>query len=303
MRDQLIAAGIPANVADYAISFRPSKRLYAAFSFLLLATMAAGFIAGVFLWRYFDNVLDQNALNTASQIYGLLYEHNFGLAGLIAIFAWIAITGVIIYSFQSLSKKFQATIFVFSILDPKNAPYIKLIKNKSLDHANDPAKYIRISINGWRRVVLWPAIILTLLTFATLERELETYTIYTMDGYIATSLFPWEEDKSDKWENAKLVKIGCNHVTGKNASDDIIYDVSFKNGRSQRISDARSVSGRWLDDIEKIDGILVGAGAEFQRWQWNKRDPLHPSCLAYYKLKYSKSDYERLEKILRIGQL
>ncbi len=302
-REALIAVGIPSHVIDYAISHKPSHWFYTSMAWVFITVMVAGFIAGAFVWGALEDLVGQNALLGAKKLDALLYYHNFGIAPLIALFAWIFAAGVVAYWLASLSRKMRASMFVYTILDSNNAPYLKLGKSiESLQHESDPEAYIRQLFFGWLRIALWPAVILFALSGVVLEREFKTFSAYTIDGYVAYPLAPWDEVKSGSWSEAALVSLGCNHVTGRGASDDIIYRVKLQSGASHDVAGAYPVSGAWLDQVEKIDNTLRNSDAIFQRWQWLKRDPIHPKCLSAQGRRYNREELERIYHLLRIGE-
>ena len=302
--DRLIEAGIPSHVVEYAISLNPAKWLYTLSSFLFMFIMVAGFIYGaVFIWQPLEEIVVKNALNLAHELNGILYGQNFGIALLVAIFAWIYWSGFLAFLAPNASKRMQASIFVFTILDPKNAPYLNIRKSvEKLQDENDPSAYMQRIFSGWGKIMLYPAIILTSLSLIILERELKTFTIYTPTQYLAKPLFPWEKDKSDNWKNAQSVELGCNHTTGRGASDDIIYEVNFASGQSYRISSASPVSGNWLDQLEIIDKNLKNADVAFERWDWLNRKSFHPDCLEAQKRRFSSEDLRRIHRLLRINE-
>ncbi|GJL91977.1 hypothetical protein [Hyphococcus sp.] len=305
IRAQLVEAGVPQAVAEYADSMKPSGWVFQALSWIFILIMVLGFIGGAFLWAYFENILDQNAQKAAANAGAVLYQHNFGIAGLFALFGWIFAAAVITGQIQLLSDKLLSSAFVETILDPKNRLYLSLENylDRLRAYEHEPREYMKRACLGWINYILWPTVILFSLAAATLERELHTYDYYTLEGYVEKPLFPWESEKVDYWSNASYAELGCNHVTGKNASDDIIYDVTFQNGNSLRPSNALPVTGTWLDRIEQIDRVLVSEGTKFKRWSWLKRNPLHPSCMASYRKKWSSTNYERLESLLRVDEL
>ncbi|MEL6380262.1 MAG: hypothetical protein AAFQ29_10895, partial [Pseudomonadota bacterium] len=295
LRDRLLAAKIPLYVVEHAISLGPAKWLYDCTTWLFVFIMSGGFIFGAFfVWRPLKNLVVKNALNLANEINGILYAQNFGIALLVALFAWIFVTGFLVTLVQNSSKRMQASIFIHTLLDPKNAPYLRIGENvERLQDESDPTEYMKRMVLGWGKLMLWPAAILTSISLIILERELNTFTIYTPTGYLAKPLFPWEDDKSDHWTNAQTVELGCNHTTGRGASDDIIYEINFASGESYRISTANPVSGNWLDQIEIIDEALKDADVIFQRWDWLNRESYHPDCLAAQERQFSPDDLRR----------
>lgn len=302
-RTRLIAQGIPEHVVEYTLSLEPSRQIYRLLSFLLLLLLVSGLIVGVFLWGYYENMLDKNALAAAEEVNAFLYFHNFGIAGLIGIFFWIFAAGAILYGFHYFSEKFRASIFVYTYLDPKNAPYLALLKVKEPEPETTPREFLKRAVNRWMRITLWPAIILGLLVFTVLERELNTYTLYTEEGLIAKPLFHWESDKLLSWNQAQFVELGCQHAKGRTTTNDVVYRVTFNDGSSKDPGTTFPVYDSLLDGLERIDRILLDNNTEIRRWKRRMRNPLHPECLDFYREKYSPEEYDRLITLLRINEL
>jgi hypothetical protein len=96
------------------------------------------------------------------------------------------------------------------------------------------------------------------------------------------------------------VELGCNHVTGRDTGDFVIYQVRFRDGSSVDLGAARPTTGDWLQRLETIDARLRSAGATFKRWEWLGRDPVHPACLAEERAELGEDGYRRLSALLRV---
>lgn len=96
--DGLVAMGAPPEVAEYAALREPSLLLYSALNFGYIGIMAAGFIVGAMFWTPLEKIAESNARAAAVEIDALLYEINFGIAMIIAIFGWIFASGIIAYA-------------------------------------------------------------------------------------------------------------------------------------------------------------------------------------------------------------
>lgn len=303
-RGRLIRAGIPEFVIDHAFSLRPSRLHYVAGSFGVVGIMLSGFAVGAALWGSLEEIHIQNALDSALELSGVLYWSNFGISALIAIFGWIFASGLILYWVFNLSARMRASVFVYSFVDSSNAAYAKMfMPRESLSQIADPDEYIRSMIGHWSRISFWSAAFLLSIAAYSLERELKSFSVYSAEGYYEFPYFPWETTKVGLWAEAARVEIGCNHVTGKNADDYIVYEITLNSGGSIRLDNTAPVRGTWLDQIEVIDAAVEKSGAQFERWSWMKRDPLHPACVAAQAQKFGAENEERVARILRLGEI
>ncbi|MBC7767691.1 MAG: hypothetical protein H7124_02785 [Phycisphaerales bacterium] len=169
---------------------------------------------------------------------------------------------------------------------------------RKLENEPDPALYIeRASFTWVKPAGTFAAAALAIAAIVTF-RELNAYTLYFADHYEQQHTFlPSHTVRS--WSDATRVEVGCNHVTGDNASDEPIYEVHFGDGGSIRIDSAFPLSGTWIDQVEKIDVALVGAGADFQPWSWMDRNAYHPRCLMAQAMMLDDENYARLRHLIR----
>lgn len=303
LREAMEKEGVPAAVIDHVMALEPARWIYWLGAWSYVVVMVAGFGVGAILWSRVEAIVDDTAVSRAAEIGGLLYKSNFGIGFVFLLFAWILISGVLVTAVAAKSARVRASYFLFTLLDPKNR--ISLTFNNRLSKLaaiTDPEEYIRSAVEGSNKAFLSVGVLLTAAGFAFVDWELNTFNIYSAEGYLSTPLLPWDHDKTGKWRDAEYVELGCNHVTGKNASDDIIYEIRVDEKTSFRISDAAPVKGDLLDQIEAIDTELREADISFRRWEWLKRNPLHPSCLAAQRRKYSANDYNRIIRLLRVGE-
>lgn len=299
-REALRAAGIPESVTEYAIAQNPSGVIYAIGTWSYVAVMIAGFAIGGFALIGLEPIFEAPARASAEAADAVLFYFSGGWSALIAIFGWIFASGWIVYSYFASSPRLRASLFVLSFLDPKNAPYARMMTPlKKLEHLSDPEDYVTAVVRRWANLAFWPAAVLFALALVALDREVRTYTLYSRDGFVATPFFPWSQDVRRDWKDAAHAQTGCNHVTGKSASDSLVYLVTFADGREESLAGATPIDGTWLDGIEKLDAALVAAGVEFRRWKFRERDPLHPACLAANRRKFG-ADWPRVERLLRI---
>lgn len=305
--EHLVALGVPRHVATYVAEHRAPRvpNLSALGSFALLV---GGFAVGAaWLWPTLEARLDHNARVAAEAAGALLYYHNFGVGLLIGVFAWIFTSGLIVGAIPMLSRRLSAGAFYDSIVVAANsgdglgaraARWGVEKMMRELKDEQDPRRYIERASFAWVRPMALIALASLALTGVVTFRELNAYTLYSVQGYEARHIFPVSPTVR-LWSAATFVEVGCNHVTGKNASNDPIYNVHFRDGGSTRIDGAFPVTGSWLDGVERIDAALVRSGATFQPWTWMNRDPYHPQCLLAYAGELNQADYARLRRLIR----
>jgi hypothetical protein len=163
--------------------------------------------------------------------------------------------------------------------------------------------YVRKFAFGWATPVGVVATALLFVAAAAMPHDVHRHSIFTRDGYVRSPVLPWGSEISRSWSDAKAVELGCTHVTGKNASDDVIYRVDFADEDDARIDGAEPIGGSWLDQAEILDARFRDLSTPFKRCEWLKRNPLHPACLAAWKRRLNETDYRRLKALLRVGQM
>ena len=300
LADRLRHEGVAEIDIDYLLGMYPSRFLSTLNDFLVVIVMIAGFSVGAILWVIGAEQSNVTAREHARSASGVLYEDVFGISGLIAVFGWICASGYIVTRPGFASERLIASAFAYSMIKAKKyaAPwrsaYFKADKN-----VNPRERFADVvaAQGAWGK---WPAIVLLIGSLFMFDHEMKWFTIYTQDRIIERSQFGLGKWVETLWADAVIVELGCNHVTGKSASDDPVYKITFQDGRTLRLDNARGVNGSWLDGIEVIDRALSDAGAEFRRWSWRDRNPLHPNCLAANRRKLSEVDYDRLRRILRV---
>lgn len=301
LEEKLVEAGVPKRVAEQIAAQKPSRKLYFIGAVAFIIVTCSGFFLGAFLWEPLASVIEARAIGAAQADGSVLYWTNFGVAPLVAIFGWIFASGAGTYGAFMISPRFRASAFAYSILDPRNRGLQRLPASRD-DGSETADDYIRRALGNWIRLFSWGAAVLFALAFVILDRERDTYTLYSPTGFWARPLLPWDEEVRRNWREATRVELGCNHVVGRNASDDVIYDVVFP-GRTERISSATPVGVGYLDALEKIDDALRESKVEFKRWSWLSRDPMHPDCLKHWRVRLTDEDYARLSRLLRFGEL
>lgn len=310
VEEHLVALGVPRHVATYVAEQRP-LRIPVLGSLGFMIVMIGGFAVGALVWSVLEAILELNARADAEASGALLYHHNFGIGLLIALFGWIGASGVIVGAIPMLSRRLAAGQFYESIvgaasggdnLSGRAARWGAEKMMRELKDEPDPARYIERASFAWvGPATAFAATALALAAFVTF-RELNAYTLYFADHYEQQHTFlPARTVRS--WSDATRVEVGCNHVTGKNASDDPVYEVHFRDGGSTRVDSAFPASNSWIDQVEIIDTALVRAGAQFEPWSWLGREAYHPQCLGAQSTWLGDEDYARFRRLIRAPEL
>lgn len=168
-----------------------------------------------------------------------------------------------------------------------------------LKDETDARRYVVRFTTSWVSWVAVAAVFLTAASAVLAVCDVRSHTLYTREGVVRRQFFPWQGAEMRSWSDATRVEVGCNHVTGRNASDDPVYKILFRDGSTVRLDDAVPLGASWLDRVEQIDTHLSESGALFRHWQWLDREPLHPECLAANRARLSRGDYQRLLTLLR----
>lgn len=297
--------GVPESVIAYIREQNPSGNAYGMHQLLTFVLIIAGFAVGVVLWGPVEALAVRNAIAHANAVGGLMYDVNFGFAGLLAIFAWIMAAGLIA-NLSIVGPRRRLSYFVSTL----GASYrsiarfsVKMGLRKVTHLSGDPDAYIEAWVKRGNGSLAIATLIVSTLAGYALAREVNTHTVYTADAYTRSPFFPWAPSAPRPWRTAELVDLGCNHVTGRNASDYLVYRVEFPGGERVSLESATPLPDvDWLTVAEPIDALIREGGATFQRWKWLSRDPLHPACLAVMQQNFG-ADYPRIERLLRIGEL
>lgn len=311
IEQHLVTLGVPGHVAAFVSKQRPWRIPWVS-QFGSMVVMVGGFaFGGLWLWPTLKKQLDQNALAAARSSGALLYHHNFGIGLLIALFAWIGASSLIVGAIPMLSHRLMAGEFYASVtgaaasgnnLSGRAARWGVKKMLRKLENEPDPLRYIRRAVFAWMKPASGiVAIGLALAAFVTF-RELNAYALYFADHYEEQHTFlPAPTVRA--WSDAVRVEVGCNHITGKNAGDDPVYSVHFSDGGSTRIDGTFPVSKTWLDQVEVIDAALVRRGVRFEPWSWLGRDPYHPRCLMAYANWLGDEKYSRFQRLIRAPTL
>lgn len=298
---ELRIQGVPEDVVDYIISLNTRSFFSTVNDFLQLSIMIIGFGAGAFIWIAGSQYSETKAIEKATALGGVLYEDIFGISMLFALFGWIFATTFITTRPYFFSERYIASVFAesLSLKNKKRLPWRRAYDN--IDKTVSPREQLAAVFKTTGDWTKWPTVILTFCCVFTFEREMDWHTIYTGEYMIARSNWGVGDWVERPWSRTASVEVGCNHVTGRNSSDDPVYKINFQDGGSVRLGNAKGFNQSWLDGMEIIDKALVANNVEFKRWSWRQRNPLHPKCLSKNKAELSSEEYARLLKLLRVG--
>jgi hypothetical protein len=310
IRAGLLGVGVPPHVVEHVLAGRLERGLYWLPVIVMFLTMIGGFVLGLFfVWRPLAALTEANAREHALRIGGLLYSTNFGVSMLIALLGWILVSGMVAAAITRASRGLLYSAFAFSILDPRSAITMRWIV-KAMGGESDPERYVRRLVVGWASLLVWPTIVLAALFVVAAYRDVQAHSVFTAEGYVRAPFLPWAAREPVPWASAVEVQLGCNHVTrrrrGGGPDDHVVYKVTFVDGTLVRLDDddlIAPISGSWLDQIEILDATLQRAGAQVRRWSWLDRDALHPACLRAYERTHTDTDYQRIVRLLRVGEL
>lgn len=297
--------GVPAPIAAHALKLNQGWFSFA-YTTATLAMLVGGFaVGGILLWPFLEALTHRNAIEHAQEAGALLYHANFGLSLVLALFGWIFIGGTIITIPFTQTSQGRASLLVATALW-SNGPVERWAFARALRPAadeTDPELYLRRWAGaGNKTTAIIGAAIFAVSALAVL-RDVSAHSLYTPDAYIRAPFFPWGSTAPHAWRDATEVEVGCNHIEGRNAADNIIFDVKFADGDAVDVSLGMPLrGGDWLESAERIDAQLREGGASFERWSWMNREPLHPACLSVMRRSFG-ADYPRIERLLRIGEL
>lgn len=303
LSEQLQAADTPEHVAEYLERLAPKMWRWwltqAAFFVLMLGGFAVG---GYFIWPVLEQMTAHNAMMAAMDANAVMVGYNFGVSMVLALFGWIFAAGALSGLLSVMSEQARASAFTYNMLAARGVAQWSVRRTlRELEGDSDPERFVRRAVWSWQSwAVGLGAALMTVSAYAA-TRDVQAHDIFTRSHFIASPLLPWGSRAPVAWSEAELVEVGCNHATGRNAYDSIIYRVHLP-GRYFVSLESGQALGDWLVAAEAIDAELRDGGVPFQRWDWMGRDPLHPQCLAVMRQSWEE-DYPRIERLLRIGEL
>ena len=298
--------GASPELAAYLSTFEEKPRGYGLLLSAQLAVLFAAIALLVLAIRSLAAASETRALTAAADVGAVLYETNFGFSWLPAfvamIFLWVPAASLVS---ALLPTRLQHAYFAKGLLDSMNQAWAAAWVRRGF--ASIPAHYSpEQMIDHVNEATLRPCtafgVALALVSAVLVPRDLATHTLYSPRGVHPSAMLPWVDDSARPFAAATAVVLGCNHVTGRNASDDIHYEIHFADGAEFDLYGAKPVRGGWLDHAERIDAELRRAAVPFYRWRWLKRNPLHPACLSVQRAKYRPNGAERIDRLLRVRE-
>ncbi len=304
IRKILLDSGVPENVVDYVMQFEPKAWLYLLHLRFMLLIFFLGFAGSIPLWILFNGINNDFALSAAIEQSALLYGSWFGFSFLPLFFVSFFGVGIILFFVLLLSPiKVRALYFVAEFMNKDSRGQAKMITRRLLSNNIKPSlpqQFIDSALQKSLNSNVRFAIFASLISVMFLAQEFQSHTIITKNGLQRTPILPWANNQPQNWEEIETVSLGCNHTVD---SDNLKYDLKFKSGDIYYLGSMKPVAGDWLSTLEKVDQILVENNANFKRWQWLKRNPLHPKCLKAQEARYTPQEMQRLRRLLRIGTL
>jgi len=296
---QLIAKGVPENVANYAVEQSPKHGTYLRQNLIAVILMIAMFALGAFLWWLVKGVNNAKAAAAAESIGALMYRTNFGVSFFVAVIGgFLGLQSILSY-FQLFSKTRRTASFVYGMPD-SNSGFSWF---KKPDSSLAPDDYIRAFFGRMAQVCLKLAALIFGIAVLVGTKEVYSYEIIGETQISESRLLSLSGLETQSIDDIDYVELGCNHVTGRGASTNLVYRIRMKNGSKIYLESAVPVHGNWLDNAMRIDADLEKKGVTFKRWSWRNRHPLHPECLRAQRRKNSPEDYERILKLLRADGL
>ena len=268
--------------------------------------MVIGILVGwLWLWPISERISLGNAVESARVANGLLVHLNFGTGMILFLFAWLILSCILAVLCLRLSpQKFKSAYFLGLYEDTNLRPFNRKALEKMFQSGRE---YVGSEnfFKAWRAAYVsltWKyAAPLILIGTPLYFSDLHAHSFYSEKGVHISSVIPFKGDRFLPWEDVERVKLGCNQTNG---GASLIYETIFTSGKSIRIARARSISERnWLESMELIDAQIARAGATFERWKWVGRDPMHPACLRGYYGQVGLKNSERIQRLLRVGEL
>ncbi len=296
--------GLPKRASDEIVdSYRFTLFRWVG-NWLFMIVMCSGFAAGAYIWFLCENILRENAISYAQKIDGFAIDTNFGLGLLIGLFVWIFLSGVIVSLIILLvPMPIKGALFLSTQSDLfENTPKTPLV-GSLIENKGERATATELINDYSRRMVRKLCLMLSpfiALVVAVTFAELSWFNVVGATGL--HSSVPWSTQVNVRtWQDVEKVKLGCNQ-TDDGAS--LIYEVVWPDGKDKRLpTDTHINENDWLTNLEFVDAEISQGGASFERWVWLSRDALHPKCLRSFYLAGGESSKDRIDALLRIGEL
>jgi hypothetical protein len=301
---QLIEIGIPKQTAaDLAPAWQHRIARYSGW-WIMFGVMIAGFAVGaLWIWPFFEGLAKSNAIQAANEASAWMYDTNFGIGMIVLLFAWILVSGIAPGLLTIATKMLiNGALYLGALTDRSGGWWYGKLTRRAVEKLR-PSPSPNQLVTEWAKaycigLLKW-ALPLVLISALILTKEINAHSLYGPDGYTRSPLLPWAKTATIPWNEATKVELGCNHTDDGGS---LVYKISFSNGKSVRIEDGIPIKSSWIDAMESVDTALQRGGAEFVRWQWLNRDPMHPKCLRGYYGLYGEEDGSRIIRLLRFGE-
>ncbi|MEP3654576.1 MAG: hypothetical protein ABJO36_06745 [Litorimonas sp.] len=271
---------------------------------LFMFVMIGGFAVGAVIWGIAENLTEQNAIQAAASVDGFSIDVNFGIGLLIGLFVWIGLSGWIVALITKLvPMPVKGALFLSQIEPEKVTPEMFQKKTsfmESKDRIKNASEFIDTYFSGTLIKSAKYLAPLSVIVIAVSYAELHSYSVMSETGHHKSGLFS-NKMTVKKWVDAELVELGCNQTDD---GGNLIYEVTWPDGKSKRLPIDTSINGKdWLTNLESVDTKISSAGATFERWSWNNRNPLHPKCLRGFYAELGPEGKSRIDSLLRIDEL
>lgn len=293
--------GLPHHISEELIDAHDITILRSSATWMFIIVMCMGFALGAYkIWPFLERKNFENAVTKSNELGGLMVDTNFGFGLVIALFVWIFMSVLVLQLIVRLAPMpFKGALF-FGALKEFSFPRTGKDLQDIIQYSETATNAERL-INWWcsKRIKKWAKVLLPIALLVSLfaHQETKVFSVYTKSGFYKSGLF---SSSLQSWEDVTSVELGCNQT---DEGGSLIYEI-HANGKSFRIGDSTPVNdGFWFDNLEKIDAEIEAAGANFVRWKWLKRDPLHPKCLRGYYGELGPDGKARIDKILRIDEI
>lgn len=294
--------GLPHNISEELINAHDITLFRWLGHWMFMIVMCAGFaVGGFWIFPYLERLNARRAIEKGNEINALLIHVDTGFGILVALFVWIFLTlNVCLLLIRWLPMPLKGALF-FGISQEKSVPTTERDVDELMKHSDRPRNASEL-INRWAEPgikkfskILYPIAVIT--AFLSYQ-ETKVFSLYSESGFYQSGYF---SESFTKWNQVSSIELGCNHVTGKNQSDDLVYKINFKQGASPRMEDAVALQGTWLESAAEINNILKDYSVNFKRWKWLDRNPLHPKCLSAQKESLTRDEFQQVVDLLQIG--
>lgn len=224
------------------------------------------------------------------------YSVNPGLAGLIILLSGLllALPCVRLAHYLAPSRLRTAVILLSVFEGPRNGGHKIGQTSPNASFSDINAALRRYDATRARWAAGWLAALL--MGFALIPRDLQPTSLIYADRVDFRGFVKVGHTTLD-WTDVTTVQLGCNQT---DSGSSIIYEVENAAGDRIRLSGRyRYPEGR-LAALEHVDAQVSAAGADFVRWSWLQRDPVHPECLQFWR-GYFGEDFDRLAALLRLS--